>query len=100
MYLLHGKLTATQGHSEELAAILLDASRLVSNMPGCRLYLIGKNADIPEDVYITEIWDNKEAHDNSLKNEEVRALIMKAMPLLDGQPVKGQQLDILGGFGI
>jgi len=27
-------------------------------------------------------------------------LIGQAMPLLDGQPQKGQELEMLGGFGI
>ena len=49
---------------------------------------------------IIEIWDSKDDHANSLKNEKVRALIMKAMPILDGQPMKGQEMEILGDTGI
>jgi hypothetical protein len=30
--------------------------------------------------------------------EGVRDFIMKAMPILDGQPTKGQELEILGGI--
>jgi quinol monooxygenase YgiN len=62
--------------------------------------VIGKDANDVNSVYVTEIWDSKEDHDNSLKLEEVRALIMKAMPIIDGQPQKGQELEILGGTGI
>ena len=51
-------------------------------------------------VYVTEIWESKDDHDNSLKVKGVRELIMKAMPILDGQPTKGQELEILGGAGI
>lgn len=51
-------------------------------------------------IYVTEIWDSKEDHDNSLKVEGVRELIMSAMPILDEQPTKGQELEILGGTGI
>ena len=100
MYLLHGKLTAKAGHREELANILIDASKLVSTAKGCKVYVIGKDANDPISVYVTEIWDSKEDHDNSLKVEGVRELIMKAMPILDGQPQKGQELEILGGVGI
>lgn len=99
-YLLHGQLTAKQGNREELAAILLDASRLVATAQGCQLYVIGLDPNDDNSVFITEIWDSKEDHDNSLKVDGVRALIMKAMPLLDGQPTKGQEIEILGGAGV
>jgi quinol monooxygenase YgiN len=51
--------------------------------------VIGKDESDANSVYITEIWDSKEDHDNSLKVEGVRELIMKVMPILDGQPNKG-----------
>ena len=100
MYLLHGKLQAKPNQTNELADILLKASELVSTAKGCRLYVIGKDENEPNSVYVTEVWDSKDDHDNSLKVEGVRELIMKAMPILDGQPTKGQQLKILGGTGI
>lgn len=99
-YLLHGKLMAKPGQREELATILLDASKLVSTAKGCKLYVIGIDNGDNNAVVVTEIWDNKEDHDNSLKVEGVRELIMKAMPLIDGQPTKGQEIEILGGKGI
>ncbi len=100
MYLIHGKLNAKAGHSDELANILLEASKLVSTAKGCKLYVIGKDENDLNAVFVTEIWDSKEDHDDSLKVEGVRELITKAMPVLDGQPTKGQELEILGGTGI
>ncbi len=97
MYLLHGKLIAQPGSAEALANILLQASQLVAKASGCRLYVVGKSNDEPHAVYVTEIWDSKTDHDNSLKGNEVRALIMQAMPLLSGMPEKGQELGIIGG---
>jgi quinol monooxygenase YgiN len=100
VYFLHGKLTAKAGHTDELANILLEASQKVSAVKGCKLYVIGKDANDAQAVYITEIWDSKEDHDNSLKQDDVRALIAQAMPIIDGLPQKGQELEILGGLGI
>ncbi len=99
-YLLHGKLTAKEGHRDTLANILLEASRLVSTAKGCRLYIIGKEENDTNAVYVTEIWDSKEDHDNALKVEGVRELIGKAIPILDGQPAKGQELEVVGGAGV
>lgn len=99
-YLLHGKLTAVASKQQALADILIQASQLLKTAKGCRLYVIGLDELEPNEVYITEIWDSKEDHDDSLKVEGVRELIMQAMPLLDGPPQKGQELEILGGLGI
>ena len=99
-YGLHGKLKATAGNGDQLAAILLEAAELVAKAKGCHLYLIGKDKNDPDAVWVTEVWDSKEDHDNSLKAEDVRALIAKAIPILDGQPERGQELEILGGAGI
>ena len=99
-YLLHGKLIAKEGHAGELAEILLEASRLISTAKGCNMYIVSKNEKEPNSIFVTEIWDSKLDHDNSLKVDGVRELIMKAMPILDGLPAKGQELEILGGTGI
>ena len=99
-YGLHGKLTATAGNQEKLANILLDASRLVKTANGCQLYLISKDNSDHNSVWITEVWDSKEAHDQSLDIPGVRELIGQAMPLLNGPPQKGQELAIIGGAGI
>lgn len=96
-YLLHGKLMAKPGHRDELAAILIQASKLVSAAKGANLYVVSKEETEPNAVYVTEIWDSKEDHDASLNMEGVRELIMKAMPILNGLPAKGQELEILGG---
>ena len=99
-YGLHGHLKASQGNGDKLAEILLKAAALVSKAKGCHLYIISREPEETDTIWITEIWDSKEDHDHSLKADEVRLLIGQAMPLLDGMPQGGQVLDILGGFGI
>ncbi len=99
-YGLHGKLQATKGNGDQLASILLDASRLISSAKGCHLYLVSKDQNNNDAVWITEVWDSEEDHDSSLKVEGVRELISQAMPLLAGQPEKGQKLIVLGGKGV
>lgn len=99
-YLLNGKLTAKQGKRDELSQLLIEASKLVSKAQGCRLYVIGIDDNDHESLFVTEIWDTRDDHDSSLDGEGVRELLSKAMPLLDGYPTKGQELEIVGGFGI
>lgn len=99
-YLLHSKFTAKTGFADDLANILIEASKLVSTIKGCKLYVVSRAKNNPNSIFVTEIWDNKEDHDNSLKAEGVRELIMKAMPMIDEQPKKEHELEILGGMGI
>jgi len=99
-YGLHGKLKATEGNGDKLATILLGAAKLVSTATGCHLYIVSKSKDEEDTVWVTEVWDSKEDHDNSLKQDRVRELISQAMPILDGRPEKGLELEVLGGAGI
>ncbi|MDQ3534618.1 MAG: antibiotic biosynthesis monooxygenase [Bacteroidota bacterium] len=99
-YGLHGKLTATEGNGDKLSSILLEASRLVSTAKGCCIYIISKDNIDEDSVWVTEVWDSKEDHDNSLNVRGVKELISQAMPILKGKPEKGQELEILGGAGI
>lgn len=99
-YALHGKLVAQDGKGNELAKILLDAASLMKSAKGCHLYVVGVDEINPDEIWITEIWDTKEDHDNSLNVPGVRELIEKAIPILNGNPEKGQEWNILGGTGI
>ena len=99
-YGLHGKLTATEGNGDLLASILLQASQLVSTAKGCHLYLVSKDVSDQQAVWVTEVWDSKTDHDNSLQVAGVKELIAQAIPILNGKPEKGQELQVLGGAGI
>jgi quinol monooxygenase YgiN len=98
MYGLQGKLTAKPGQRDALMALLLGSSR--SAMPGCRLYVLSEVPSEPDAIAITEVWDDKAAHDASLQLESVRAAIAAGRPLIAGfgdslelRPIGGQGLD-------
>jgi quinol monooxygenase YgiN len=99
MYAMTGKFVAQVGKRNMLVEILLRAADVVAQLPGCRAYIV--NVDVVDEtcVWIFEIWDDKEAHDMSLKDERVRALIAEAMPLMDGPP-GGVELKVAGGHGV
>ena len=97
---LLGKLKALNGILDELASILLEASELIAQVSGCILYIVSKDMKEHDYVWITEVWNTKAEHDDSLKIPAVRTLISKAIPIIDGSPEKGQELVVLGGHGI
>ncbi|WP_337100561.1 putative quinol monooxygenase [Paenibacillus sp. YIM B09110] len=97
-FTLLGKLTAHPGKREELVALLLEASNSLDPMEGCELYIINESVDDPDAIWVTELWRDAEAHADSLKNEEVLAVIQRARPLIAGvEPVR---LRPVGGKGL
>lgn len=99
-YGLISKLTASEGNLSSLTLILMEASKLVSETKGCHQYLVSHDPENPNDIWIMEVWDSLEDHDNSLKDENVKALIGKAMPFLGAPPEKIKELQVQGGFGL
>ena len=99
MYAMTGKLNAQIGRRNELVQILLSASRVVAQLPGCRAYIVNEDVADETCVWIFEIWDDKEAHDSSLKDARVKSLISEAMPLMSGAP-SGAELRVVGRHGI
>lgn len=71
----------------------------MENAEGCLLYVVNTAAGEPDGVYVMEVWESQEHHDNSLKLPGVRELIAQAMPILDGRP-EGITLEVLGGKGV
>ncbi len=99
-YGLFGNLKAQIGKGDELATILVAASSLVSTAKGCHIYLVSRDSQDDTLIWINEVWETKEDHDNSLQVPGVRQLINQALPLLAGQPEKGLVLQVLGGKGL
>lgn len=81
----------------EFVNILSEAAKSVSNVKGCVLYIVNKDMQNENYIWVTEIWDTKEDHANSLKLPECVTLISKAMPMLDGRPEQ-IQLEVIAGI--
>lgn len=91
-----GKLKARDGKRPELVNILTRASQLVSGMTGCRMYIVCEEVADENAVWVFEMWEDKLSHDESLKDERVRALIGEARPILNGAP-EGAELRVAVG---
>ena len=97
-YQLFGKFTAHDNKRDELVDILIQASELLKKNSDCIHYTIS-TSDNPNDVWVSEIWTNKAAHDESLNPEDIKALIKTAMPLIASMSDQ-TELSALGGKGI
>jgi len=96
MYGLIAKMTAVDGKRDELSAILLEGLR---GMPGNLSYIVANDLTNANDLWITETWVNKAAHENSLTLPSVQDAIKAGRPLIAGmervaetQPIGGEGL--------
>jgi quinol monooxygenase YgiN len=91
-------MTAAPEKGEELAVLMLEASKLVSKLKGCQLYIVQLSTSVKDTVLITEVWGSAEEHQASLSVPEIRELIGKARPLIID--MEHHTAKFIGGFGI
>jgi quinol monooxygenase YgiN len=84
------------GHRDDVVQILLSGVDGLREV-GCQLYLVGVSDTDPELIWVTEVWESKRHHDDSLQLPETRAAIARAMPMLTGE-FTGQELTVAGGL--
>ena len=79
MYGLIGKMKAFPGKRDELAATLLAGSL---DMPSCLSYVVAKDPEDADALWVTEVWDSEASHKASLALPGVKASIAKGRPLI------------------
>ncbi len=96
MYGLIGKMLATPGNRDALAAILLQG---IAGMPGCLSYIVAQDPTNPDALWVTEVWASQAEHQASLSLPSVRAAITQARPIIAGF---GERFETtpLGGQGL
>ena len=96
MYGLGGKIVAIPNKRDELVTILIKGSR---KMPGNKVYIVSKDNNDPNGVFVIEAWDSKESHQNSLKLESVQSAIAERKPLIANFE-SYTEITRIGGTGI
>lgn len=96
MYGLIGKIKAVAGERDALIAILLAGT---TAMPGCRAYVVARDAQDADALWVTEVWDDQASHQASLALPAVRDAIARGRPLIAGF---GERFvtDPVGGVGL
>lgn len=99
LYGRHGRIVATPGNGDALAALLLEGAEGLGDMRGCRLYVISRDPGDPDSIWVTEVWTDRAAHDASLKDERVQEVIRRARPLIASMS-DSTELVPIGGKGL
>ena len=96
MYGLIGKMKATKGQRDVLAAILLQG---VNDMPGCLSYIVAQDPADEDAIWVTEVWDSKESHRASLALPSVQQAIVRGKSFIAGFGERYETQPV-GGHGI
>jgi quinol monooxygenase YgiN len=85
-FVLLNRLTAKPGRRDRVVEILVESGKLFDENPACRLYLVAKSADVPDLIWVLDLWTSEEEHAEALKAPEMRPFVEECMPLLEGMP--------------
>ncbi len=97
MYGLIGKMTAVSGQRDVLISVMLKGA---AAMPGCLSYVIAKDQEDGNAIWITEVWESEANHRAALSLPTVQQAIAQGKPLIASfgervvtEPVGGQGLE-------
>ncbi len=96
MYGLIGKITAVTGQRDALITILLKGT---ADMPGCLSYVVARDSEEVDAIWVTEVWDDRSSHEASLSLPSVQQAIAEGRPLIAGF---GERFETepVGGHGL
>jgi quinol monooxygenase YgiN len=94
----YGKMVAKAGKGAEAAERLLAAAAELEADPGCELYLINRQADDPDTVWVTEVWRSQADLDAALARIRGSQEVAAVMALVASAEMV--ELDLLGGKGL
>jgi quinol monooxygenase YgiN len=96
VYGLIGKLRATPGQRDALIAILLEGT---ADMPGCRSYVVARDAGDDDVIWITEVWASESDHGASLSLPAVQQAIARGRSMIAGFESRTVTMPV-GGHGL
>jgi quinol monooxygenase YgiN len=91
----YGKSVAKEGRGGDVAAALLAAADALRDDPGCELYLINRQADAPDTIWVTEVWRSQADLDAAREKIRGSADVGKVLEMVERYEMV--ELDLLGG---
>lgn len=93
----YGTAVAHPGQGDELAEHMLAAAAGLESDPGCDLYLVNRQRDAPDTIWITELWRSQADLDASVEKIKGSPAVAAVLALVDRFEMV--ELDLLGGKG-
>jgi quinol monooxygenase YgiN len=93
----YGRMTVQPGRGADAAALLLEAADELRSDDGCELYLVNRQADDPDVIWVTELWRSQADLDASIARIRGSDRVAEVMALVANAEMV--ELDLLGGKG-
>lgn len=93
----YGRARAKPGKGERLAEGLLAAAESMRAEPACELYLVNRQADDPDTIWVTELWRSQQELDRVRERLRGSADVSAVLELTDDFEMI--ELELLGGVG-
>lgn len=93
------KSKAKPGKGDELAQKLLEAAAGLERFPGCERYVVCRDPQDRDTVWVDELWRSMEDLRASLEQEGVPEKIQEVLPLIDRESMESFDLTPVGGKG-
>jgi len=93
----YGTSVAHPGRGDELAQHLLAAAAELESDPGCELYLVNRQRDAPDTIWITELWRSQADLDGAVQNIKDSPQVAAVRDLVESWEMV--ELELLGGKG-
>jgi quinol monooxygenase YgiN len=86
LFSVYGRMTALPGRRDELIALLREGFRAGGDDGGLLTYSINTVPEDPDTIWLTQLWNDKEAHDATNRSEAVATVTQRLPPLLAKRP--------------
>ena len=93
----YGTSVAHPGRGDELAQHLLAAAAELESDPGCELYLVNRQRDAPDTIWITELWRSQADLDSAVEKIKDSPQVAAVRDLVERWEMV--ELELLGGKG-
>lgn len=89
-------MIAAPGKRDALIEILLEGQ---AELPGCLNYIVARDTEDENAIWITEVWESRARHQASLSLPSVQRAIERGKPLIAGS---GERFETepVGGVGL
>lgn len=75
------RITAVAGKRDEVIGLVMSGS---DKMPGCCSYIVARDADNVDVIWVTKVWDSADMQAASMDIPDVKASVEQAMPMIAG----------------
>jgi quinol monooxygenase YgiN len=85
-YCLINKITTKPDKRDEVIRIMLESGKPFDTNDNCLLYMVSKDTQSENVIWVLDVWNSYEAHEEAMAKSDMRQFVKEAIPLLQHRP--------------